>query len=244
MTATHPPGLRPLLPPPPCPWENRSLVPKKLGTAAVQDACPKLSGLYAFCGACTEPSGTCRPQPWVAPEDIPQQTERGWKGGQKNRGLIEPRAVRLSKGFQPPSYSPARAPHPPPRGFAPQRGSSSHAQQSRSFRPTGNHASVSKWAEAAGRGGVGLSPGVPALASALRPTPADLWSEPAGCFLGFVQPPLHCLCGACIPEFSSTGGGAAGRRRCTEGGVCEHARVPGCVSEVCVQVQRWSAGAL
>lgn len=99
-----------------------------------------------------------------------------WDGGRESRGLIEPRGVGPSRaGPESPSYPPAGTRRPPPRRFAPRHGASSPAQQSGPARPAGDHASVPKWAEAAGRGGP--LPGSPSSRPHPRPAPEG---SPAG----------------------------------------------------------------
>lgn len=106
-----------------------------------------------------------------------RQSEVERKVSRENKGLIGPRGVGLSRaGPQIPSYFPTRTPQPPPGQLAPQTGASSHAQRSWPSRPIEDHASIPKWVEAAGRGG--LQPGSPLWSTRPRPAPSDPGPEP------------------------------------------------------------------
>uniref|UniRef100_G1LRF4 Calpain-5 n=1 Tax=Ailuropoda melanoleuca TaxID=9646 RepID=G1LRF4_AILME len=111
-------------------------------------------------------------RPRGAPGDTPRLTVRDWEGGREGergpdraeRGRAEPSRA----GPEAPSYPRAGTRQPPPSRFAPRHGASSPAQQPWPARPAGDHASVPKWAEAAGRAG----PRSGSPSSSPRPRPA------------------------------------------------------------------------
>lgn len=171
-------------------------------------------------------------------QSIAQRTERGWEEGRENRGLTEQSGVQMNRaGPKSASYSPAGTPQPSPSRFSPQPDASSHAQRSRPSRPTGDHASVPKWAEAAGRGGPQRGSLIPGPGP--RPAPADPGQSRTPS-RGPVQPRLQRPRRALHPRSlaQSTAarqvGGAAQREACAA------ARVFVCVFRGCVC--RCSAG--
>lgn len=151
-------------------------------------------GLQALCGAGAEPSSRVDLSSALGRSRSYSRAELGRLGGKEGdpgpdlaeRGRAEP------SGPQVPSYPGEGTRRPLPSGFAPRHRTSSPAQQAGHARPAGDHASVPKWAEAAGRGGP--QPGSRSSSPRPRPAPAGSPARAGGrCSLGSRGRAVPCI---------------------------------------------------